>query len=371
MMTRWIIPILALLLASCNGGQKIEGKIEGGSGQTLYLIGMRDGEDAVLDSTVIGPDDKYTLRPQKALYKDFYRLELNPNDYVVLITDSTEHVTLNGHFGNLNESVEINGSPASMKFLSYGKLIGPKMNELMALNMQKGGDITAPRIDALQQEIGEIAASWLDGNYSEPAAVMVVQYLDPAQYIDQYKKVKDALQETMSESEYFQAWSQYVRQLEDEVQAVSRPPIDQIIAVGKKLPDVPLPDLNNRLKVPSDLSGQVVLVDCWASWCGPCRASNPELVATYDKYHPKGLQIFSISLDKTQEAWYAAMKQDNLLKWPHHVCDFKGWNSDVCAQWGINSIPYAILLDKNGIIVAHGTDAMGKNLHKHLDKLLK
>lgn len=356
---------------SCDEGQKIQGKIEGGNGQTLYLIGMREGEDAILDSTVIGPDDKYTLRPQKGLYKDFYRLELNPNDYVVLITDSTEHVTLNGHFGNLNESVEIEGSPSSLKFLSYGKLIGPKMSEMIDLDMQEGGEITRPRIEQLQKEIGEIALSWLDGNFSEPAAVMVVQYLDPAKYMDQYKRVKEAVQETLSESEYFQAWSQYVRQLEDEIQSQNSRPLDQPIAVGKKLPALELPDLNGRLKSPEVFEGQVVLIDCWASWCGPCRASNPELVATYDKYNPKGVQFFSISLDSNKDAWIGAIKKDNLLKWPHHVSDLKGWDSEVCKKWGINSIPYPILLDKNGIVVAHGADAMGKNLHKQLDKLIK
>lgn len=125
-MIKWIIPLFALFLASCNEGQMISGKIEGGSGQTLYLIGMREGEEAILDSTVIGPDDKYTLKPQKGLYKDFYRLELNANDYVMLITDSTEHVTLNGHFGKLKETLEIEGSPSTLKFISFGKLIDRK-----------------------------------------------------------------------------------------------------------------------------------------------------------------------------------------------------------------------------------------------------
>ncbi len=371
-MIRKIILLFSIVtLISCgNEQQKIEGKIEGGQGQTLYLIQMVDGEDAVIDSTVIGPDDQFSLTPHKGLYKDFYRLELNPNDYMILITDSTEKIHIDAHFGKLAETASIEGSNSTTLYVDFSKSIAPKILEMYDLDYQEAPEANGPRIEVLQKEVEQIAAKWLDGHSSEPGAVMVVQYLDPAKYMDVYLKIKAALGETMSNSEYYQAWSQFVDQLQNEISAPKRTPINEAIAVGKELSDISLPDVNGKIRKISDLRGKVVLVDCWASWCGPCRKANPEVVSIYNQFQNKGFEIFSISLDSKKEAWLSAIQQDH-LNWPNHVSDLKGWDAQVCYQWGINSIPYPILLDKKGVVVAHGADAMGIALKNNIEKIIK
>ena len=100
----------------------------------------------------------------------------------------------------------------------------------------------------------------------------------------------------------------------------------------------------------SDLRGKVVLVDFWASWCGPCRRENPHVKELYDKYSHRGFEILGVSLDRTKASWERAIAQDQ-LDW-HHVSDLKGWKNEVAKMYSVRSIPHTILLDREGRIIA-------------------
>ena len=100
----------------------------------------------------------------------------------------------------------------------------------------------------------------------------------------------------------------------------------------------------------SNLRGKVVLVDFWASWCGPCRRENPNVVKLYNRYKSQGFDILGVSLDKTQDRWVQAIEEDGLI-W-HHISDLKGWANEVAKMYGVSSIPHTILLDKEGRILA-------------------
>ena len=100
----------------------------------------------------------------------------------------------------------------------------------------------------------------------------------------------------------------------------------------------------------SDLRGKVVLVDFWASWCGPCRKENPHVVKLYEKYKSEGFDVLGVSLDRTKDKWLSAIKKDG-LEW-HHVSDLKGWKNQVAKQYSVSSIPHTILLDREGKILA-------------------
>ncbi len=115
-----------------------------------------------------------------------------------------------------------------------------------------------------------------------------------------------------------------------------------------------------------DLRGKYVLIDFWASWCGPCRRENPNVVRLYEKYKDKGFDILGVSLDTNKDKWVQAIKKDN-LNW-HHISDLKGWSSQLSKPYGVRGIPYTVLVDKEGNIIAKRL--RGASLEAKLKELL-
>ncbi len=144
--------------------------------------------------------------------------------------------------------------------------------------------------------------------------------------------------------------------------------------LGNKAPEIIMAAPKGNVITLSSFKGKMVLVDFWASWCGPCRAENPAVVAAYNKYHAlnfkngKGFEILSVSLDQNAAAWVKAIEKDQLV-WPHHVSDLQGWNNAAALKYGVSSIPTNVLVDGNGIIVAK--NLRGSDLEKALDVQIK
>jgi peroxiredoxin len=141
----------------------------------------------------------------------------------------------------------------------------------------------------------------------------------------------------------------------------------KITAIGKSAPDFAQTDTSGGTVKLSDFRGKYVLVDFWASWCGPCRAENPNLVKTFNRYKDKGFTVLGVSLDQPgkKDAWLAAIHKDNLI-WTQ-VSDLEFWDNEVAILYGIKSIPSNLLLDREGKII--GKDLRGSDLEKKLTEL--
>ena len=139
------------------------------------------------------------------------------------------------------------------------------------------------------------------------------------------------------------------------------------IEIGAKAPNINLKDPYGSLIQLSNLRGNIVLLDFWASWCKPCRAENPNLVRLYNKYKSKKFTVYSVSMDKDKQKWLGAIKQDQ-LSWENHVSELKGWNSSAGEKYGVSSIPSTFLINKKGEIC--GYNLRGEQLENKIIELL-
>ncbi len=137
------------------------------------------------------------------------------------------------------------------------------------------------------------------------------------------------------------------------------------VSIGSDAPEIALPTPAGPIMRLSDLRGKYVLIDFWASWCGPCRRENPNVIKTYAAYKDKGFEIFGVSLDQDKSAWVNAIAKDQLT-WPH-VSDLQYWNSVAAQAYQVSSIPMTFLLDPQGRVIAKGL--RGDSLNQYLANL--
>lgn len=194
--------------------------------------------------------------------------------------------------------------------------------------------------------------------------LFLVEKLDLVANIELYKKVLAELQEAYPNDLYTKQFNSKVLSMEAKINA-------QPVAIGRPAPEINLPNPEGKKIALSSLKGDVVLLDFWASWCRPCRFTNPHVVEMYQKYKKKGFNVYNVSLDGLDDRrlamyqnnaasieqatemerakWKQAIKDDKLT-WKNHVSELRSWSSAVAALYGVNSIPKTFLLDREGII---------------------
>jgi len=177
---------------------------------------------------------------------------------------------------------------------------------------------------------------------NEPPSLGVINLLqskaiDADQHFDTYMTVANKLRKEWPNYDHSKSFIELVDKM-------------KTIAIGQPAPEIALPDTTGQLVKLSSMKGKYVLVDFWAKWCGPCRQENPNVVRVYHKFKDKGFTVFGVSLDRRKEDWMRAIAEDKLT-WTH-VSDLKYWQSEAAKTYNITGIPFSLLLDPNGIIIA-------------------
>lgn len=366
MMKSVIIGLSAIaLLSSCSNEeaamQDITANIQNYNQPQVVLEKLSEGKIQPIDTSTVDPQGNFSF-DGSIDEKSFYRLNFNNQGFVFFVSSPQEKVKVSLDANNYRD-YSISGSKDAEILKAFNDDMLVFFNYQDSLNKAFGPYQNHPKKDSIMEAFRakyqasevkkqDFITRFLDNNSSSYAAMAIVEQLDKDAFTDYYTKVRDDLKDNYAENPTFIVFS-------DRVDGFSR------LAIGQPIPEIVLPTPAGGEMALSSLKGQYVLVDFWASWCKPCRMENPNIVAEYEKYKSKGFTVFGVSLDREKEAWTNAIAADN-LDWAH-VSDLRFWNSSVVPQFGIEGIPFSILIDKEGKIIAK--NLRGPALGRKLDEI--
>jgi thiol-disulfide isomerase/thioredoxin len=335
-------------------------------GTSIYLDYLTPTNLIPKDTATVDKDGNFAFTyPIKEM--GYYRVRINNQNFVNLILKEGETPVLTADGSNLMGTYNIEGSEDSEKLRKFNlayQINAQKQDSLGRLYQQNPSDqqqfieLQIASQNALAK-MNNYFKSIIDEDPGSLVSLAAVQMMDAETNFELYKKVDDAIQAKLPNSIYTQEFHAKVKKM-------------SVLAPGSEAPDITLNDVNGNPISLSSLRGKVVLVDFWASWCKPCRIENPNVVEAYKKFNKKGFEVFSVSLDGMQQQpnpkqdWINAIEKDNLI-WKNHVSDLKGWNSTVVPLYNISGIPFAVLLDRDGKIIAK--NLRGEELHNKLAEL--
>ena len=313
---------------------------------------------------------------EPGLYMFYSELEMKTKGgytpYAIMVTEPGT-IQINANVENLSDS-KVSGSKENALYKSFSAQSGKAQEKVMnTLYDTYGKDFVNNRkpdtADSRYKQMVQDYYKLSDANQKDELERLKKFVKDhPDSYTAVY--LVDGLGRSMELPELEDLYASMSSKYKDSRSGKSIAPgieARKITAIGKTAPDFTQPDtLGNAVSL-SSLRGQYVLVDFWASWCGPCRAENPNLVKTFKKYKDKGFTVLGVSLDQPgkKEAWLGAIHKDNLT-WTQ-VSDLKFWDNEVAVLYGVKAIPTNFLLDPQGKIIAK--DLRGEDLDKKLAEL--
>lgn len=373
-MKKIIIIALSGLVMSCNGlmgdGFEINGEVKGlADGTSVYLQKQDEKQGIITIDTVKVEKGGFTFEGEakepemhsisfENLQGGFGIIVEKGTIKAIVNKDSLYNTKLSGTYNN-DEFAKFNERAVEMqkKMMAFEK----KNTPLIQQAQQKNDTVV---MNKLRKEYGQFQTSFINDNekyiQANPKSffsVLLVEGMlrDREPKLDKIKKFYDGLDPEIKKTKP----GLNIKAKLEEINSV---------AIGSKAPDFSAPNPDGKLVSLKESLGKVTIIDFWASWCGPCRAENPSVVALYNEFHAKGLNIIGVSLDKTGEAakWKEAIAKDKLA-WTQ-ISNLKFWEDPIALKYNVKSIPATFLLDASGKIVAK--DLRGAELKAKVAELL-
>ncbi len=297
-------------------------------------------------------------------HMNIYKLQFDERTFLSLVLEPGDQVVVTGDFKDFMGTVSIRGSQQSQDVLTSDQQLKMYKQKMDSVNNAYYAalplGISEPQLkeftdgyQSLESQQQNYIRIFVQQNPSSMACLFMIDRLSIDQFFDVYEAADAGLYARYPENVYVQGFHTRVNNA-------------RRLAIGSLAPEIELTTPEGTLLKLSSLKGKVVLIDFWASWCAPCRKENPNVVRLFNANKDKGFTIFGVSLDKDKASWEKAIRDDGLA-W-NHVSDLKFWQSEGAKIYNVSAVPYTVLLDREGKIVAK--NLRGAELEKKVSELL-
>lgn len=382
-MRKMVIAVLVILVSCKDKDSKtfnVSGVLHNAPSKVVYIeeSNITTGQRILKDSSAIAADGKFSFSmdaPKDAVYN--LRLQNDVPQFVTIINDASK-IHLDVDFNKRNEFYSVTGSKASKSIQEYlAKITGMQKDrvtiyfQIDSIKKNNGDSLLLQELSKKQQQIINEEKTYtqqlIEQSTNSSLSLFVLSTYqgmarDPNFRVNGFtnEEVVGLLTGIVNKFPERTDVAGIRNSMESEIPKTKW--------VGKQAPEISLPDTEGRTVTLSSFRGKYVLVDFWASWCGPCRNENPNVVDAYNRFRDKNFTILGVSLDRPgqKEAWLKAIVDDK-LNWTH-ISDLKFWQSEVVPVYQVGSIPFNVLVDPQGKIVAE--NLRGSALEQTLEQVL-